>query len=68
MTTLSVPLPSDMSRGLEDLVKAGIASTKAEAARHAIQRYLEDQAVQAVLKASGEPSLHGNLDELAQKL
>lgn len=68
MTTLSVPLPSDMSQGLEALVKAGVASTKAEAARQAIQRYLEEQAVQAVLKASTEPSLTGDLDELANKL
>lgn len=55
-------------KSLEQLVKHGAVPNKAEAARKAIQLYLEDQAVQAVLKASQEPSLKGNLDKLAKKL
>lgn len=68
MSTLSVPLSRGMMEGIEALVKQGVVSNKAEAARIALQRYLEDQAVQAVLKASKEPSLDGDLDELAKKL
>lgn len=68
MSVLSVPLPHDMMKSLEQLVQRGIAQNKAEAARKAIQLYLEDQAVEAVLKASKEPSLKGNLDKLAKKL
>lgn len=68
MSVLSVPLPHDMMKSLEQLVQRGVAQNKAEAARKAIQLYLEDQAVEAVLKASKEPSLKGNLDKLAKKL
>lgn len=68
MSTLSVPLPHDMMNALEQLVKHGTVQNKAEAARKAIQLYLEDQAVQAVLKAEQEPSLKGKLDDLAKKL
>lgn len=68
MSVLSVPLPHDMMKALEQLVQRGAVQNKAEAARKAIQLYLEDQAVAAVLKASKEPSLKGNLDKLAKKL
>lgn len=68
MSILSVPLPADMLKSIEQLVKQGIVETKAGVARKAIQMYLEDQAVQAVLKASREPSLKGNLDKLAKKI
>lgn len=36
--------------------------------RRALKRYIEEQAVEAVLRASKEPRLHGDLDELASKL
>jgi len=68
MSTLSIPLSDSMTKAIEDLIKRGIASNKADAVRQAIQMYLEDQAVQAVLKASQEPSLSGDLDELEKKL
>ena len=68
MSTLSVPLTPDLLNGLENLVKGGIASSKAAAARRAIEKYLEDQAVEAVLKASKEPRLRGNLRDLMKKL
>ena len=68
MSTLSVPLSKEMLEGINALVKQGIASNKAEAVRQAIKMYLEEQAVQAVLKAEKEPSLKGDLDDLAKKL
>ncbi len=68
MSTLSVPLPDDRVRQLEELVKLGIAANKADAVRKAIDRYLEEQAVERVLKAAKEPNLTGDLDELAAKL
>jgi hypothetical protein len=36
--------------------------------RKAIQMVAEDQAVQAILKASTEPALSGDLRELAKKI
>ena len=68
MSTLSVPLNPDMLKAIEKLVKDGIAANKADAVRKALDMYIEEQAVQAVLNAEKEPSLEGDLDELAKKL
>ncbi|KKU20077.1 MAG: hypothetical protein UX30_C0004G0025 [Candidatus Saccharibacteria bacterium GW2011_GWA2_46_10] len=68
MTTISVPLPDEFLRQIESLIARGIASNKADAVRKAVQKYLEDQAVEDVLRASREPRLKGNIDKLAAKL
>ena len=68
MTTISVPLPSNLLDQLTQLVKSGKAANKAAAMRMALEKYLEDQAVQEVLDARREPALYGDLDELAKKL
>ncbi|MBI5411823.1 ribbon-helix-helix protein, CopG family [Candidatus Peregrinibacteria bacterium] len=68
MSTLSIPVPSETLKAIESLVKQGAVSSKADAVRQALQKYLEDKAVEAVLRASKEPSLKGDLDQLAKKL
>lgn len=68
MSTISVPLPDDMLKSLKDIVKQGIAPNMAEAVRQAVKKYLEDQAVEAVLRAKEEPDLEGDLDELVRKI
>lgn len=68
MSTISVPLPDFMLQGILDLVKKGIIPNKSEGIRQAVKMYLEEQAVKDVLKAKNEPSLSGDLDELAAKL
>jgi len=68
MSNVSVPLPEDMIRAVNDLIKRGVGFSKAEIIRRALQKYLEDQAVQLVLSANEEPSLDGDLDDLAAKL
>ena len=68
MTTISVPLPAHLLIALEELVKSGHASNKADAMRKALQKYVEEQAVEDVLRASKEPRLRGNLHALAKKL
>lgn len=68
MSTLSVPLNPEMMKAIEQLVKDGVAANKADAVRKALDMYLEEQAVQAVLNAMKEPSLEGDLDELAKRL
>jgi Arc/MetJ-type ribon-helix-helix transcriptional regulator len=68
MTTISVPLPADLLLALEHLVEQGVASNKADAIRKALRKYLEDRAVQDVLDAHNEPTLYGDLDELAKKI
>ena len=68
MSTVSVPLPEDMLKSLKSIIKQGFAANMSDAIRQAIKFYLEEQAVNAVLKASKEPDLRGDLDELATKL
>ena len=68
MTTVSVPLPDDLLQGIKQLVQLGNASNNADAIRKAIKKYLDDQAVEMILIAQKEPSLSGDLDELAAQL
>ncbi|MEK7528599.1 MAG: ribbon-helix-helix domain-containing protein [Patescibacteria group bacterium] len=68
MSTVSIPLTDDMVNGIQMLVKQGVAPNMSEVVRQAVRIYLEDQAVKVVLRAKGEPSLKGDLDDLATKL
>lgn len=68
MTTVSIPLPDEMLRRLKSLVNEGAGENLSQLARKAIYQYLENEAVEAVLRASKEPRLEGDLDELAAKL
>ena len=67
MTTISVPLSADLLNALENLIALGKASNKADAVRRALKYYVEQQAIEDVLKASKEPSLEGDLDELVSR-
>lgn len=67
MTTVSVPLPADLLEALESLIER-TDSNKAEVFRKALRMYLEEQAVEDVLRASKEPRIQGNLRDLAKKL
>ena len=67
MSTISVPLPAELEKFVNDQVKER-GSNKAEVVRVALRRMAEEEAVQSVLRAEQEPTLKGNLDELARKL
>ena len=67
MTTLSVPLPAHLEMMVNDLAKKR-GSNKAEVVRHALTLLAEEEAVAAVLKAEQEPTLRGNLKDLAKKI
>ncbi|HCC06130.1 TPA: hypothetical protein DEP94_02100 [Candidatus Nomurabacteria bacterium] len=71
MSTISVPLSPRLEEQLNDLVKSGYGSNKADVVRRALTRVSEDQAVEDVLRASKEITLglglSGNLRELAKK-
>ncbi len=54
MSTLSVPLTHSLESFIEQMVKRGAASSKAEVVRQALARYAEDDAVEAVLRAEQE--------------
>lgn len=66
--TVSVPLSAKLAAKVDEMVENGEAANKADLLRKALERYLEDEAVRAVLDAAKEPSLEGDLDILAKKL
>jgi len=68
MATISVPIPDETVKKIEDLVKDGVFPNKAELIRQAVKSYLEERAVDTVLKAMKEPDLTGDLDKLAEKI
>jgi len=68
MTTISVPLSAEQLHDLQRLIDSGVASNQADAMRRALKFYSEQQAVEEVLRASKEPTLYGDLDELAKKI
>ena len=72
MSTLSIPIPQNLEVFIEDTIRRGIASNKAEVVRQALYHYAEDQAVEAVMKSMREAKsgkiLRGDLDELAKYL
>lgn len=67
MSTLSIPIDGETLKKIEMLIKEGNASNKADLVRKAIDRYLEEQAIEDILRAAKEPRLEGDLDELAKR-
>ncbi|MDP3962574.1 MAG: hypothetical protein Q8Q03_01790 [bacterium] len=68
MPTISVPIPPSMAEFIENQIKMGKASNKAEVIRKAIAMFRENEAIEEVLRAQKEPSLKGDLRELAKKI
>jgi Arc/MetJ-type ribon-helix-helix transcriptional regulator len=60
MSVLSVPLPPDLEQAINNLLKWGVASNRADAARKAILKLEEDTAIQVVLE-SEQAALEGKL-------
>ncbi len=67
MSILSVPLTPKLEDMINKLVNDGVAPNKAELARLAIEKLAEQKAIEDVLMAQKQPSLKGNLRELAKK-
>ena len=68
MATLSIPLSQELESFVNKEVRLGNAESKAAVVRKALRLLAEQEAILAVLKAEQEPSLSGDLDELAKKL
>ena len=67
MATISVPLSPRLQECLDGLVAHGTGSSRADVMRRALEKYAEDEAVNAVLRAEREPTLRGDLDDLLKK-
>lgn len=72
MTTISVPIPAHLEESLNNLIKSGYGSNKAEIVRNAISAFIENEAVMAVLRAEQEVNegkiFKGDLKELIKKI
>lgn len=68
MSTLSVPLTPHLEEFIKDQVKSGRASNKADVVRKALKLFSEEEAVNIVLRAQKEPTLKGNIKDLANKI
>lgn len=72
MNTLLIPVTSEMSQKIDQLIQLGVASNKTDLVRKAIDKFIADEAVKVVLKADQEVKdkkvFHGNLDDLAKIL
>ena len=53
---------------MQQAIAQGFGSNKADLARKAIEKYLEDLAVLAVLQAETETPIKGDLDQILQKI
>ena len=71
MTTISVPLRKDNEKKLDELVRSGVGSSRADVMRKALDRLAEDEAVEAVLRAERElgegKALRGDLRKLLKQ-
>jgi Arc/MetJ-type ribon-helix-helix transcriptional regulator len=72
MTTISVPIPQALETFIDEMIRRGAASNKADVVRRALVRFAEDQAVEAVLRSEQEAMegkvLHGDLRDLMKKI
>jgi len=68
MSTISVPIPADMEESLNNLIKNGRGSNKAELIRRAITDFIDNEALTEYLIAKQEiadgKGLTGDLREL----
>ena len=70
MTTITIPVTAELNDFIDNQVKLGEASSKADFVRRAIQKMKEDIFVQQILQAKKEAKegklLKGDLDKLAK--
>ncbi|MFA6158103.1 MAG: hypothetical protein WC763_00540 [Candidatus Paceibacterota bacterium] len=70
MTTITIPINDSLNDFVNEQVRIGNASSKADLVRRAIQKMKEDEFVQMVLAAKREIKdgkiLKGDLDQLAK--
>lgn len=70
MTTISIPITSELNEFIDEQVRLGKASSKAELIRRAITKFKEEEFIKDILEAQQEikdgKGLTGDLDELAK--
>jgi len=71
MTTLSVPLPPHMVEYIENEVRIGNYANKAQLVRKALEKFREDEAIEAILRSERDVEegrvFFGDLNKIAKK-
>ena len=72
MTTISVPIPASMEESINNLIKSGYGSNKADVIRRSLSKTIEDEAFQAILRSEQDVKegkvYKGDLKELLSKI
>jgi len=72
MSTLSVPLKPGQEEAIDLLIKNGYGSNKADVIRRALEKFIEDVAVMAVLRSEQDVAegrvFYGDLRKLLKKI
>ncbi len=72
MSTISVPLSTELDEYVTNAVRRGDAASKADLVRRALRRYAEDEAINVVLRSQQEMRegkvIYGNLRKILKKL
>ncbi len=70
MTTITIPITAELNNFINNQVKLGEASSKADLVRRAIQNMKEDVFIRQILEAKAEAKagklLKGDLDQLSK--
>lgn len=70
MTTISIPITSELNEFIDEQVRIGNASSKAELIRRAIIKFKEEEFIKSILEAQEDVKrgrvFRGDLDKLAQ--
>ncbi len=71
MTTISVPLPKELLKFIDDQIKAGVAENRSQAVRQALRKISEEKEIEEILKASKEARkgiyYEGDLKDILKK-
>lgn len=71
MTTISVPISGELENFINKMIKSGKGSNKADVVRRALNEYIENDALETILKAENEFAqgkvFRGDLKEIMKK-
>ena len=72
MSTISVPVSAELETFIDDMIRQGVATNKADLVRRALTHFAEDQAVEAVLRSEQEARegkvLRGDLRQIMKSI
>ncbi len=68
MPTLSIPVDDSVREQIEQFIAQGEFPSISAFGNRAFKKFLDELVVQQILESQEEPTLYGDLDELAEKI